>query len=82
MYMWAKNYQQQQIKNELGIRDNNYHTLVEWCNFIREVCVQDNQQNEEELGSFHPDGTPIVVEIDESKFFHRKYHRGAYREGH
>ena len=50
--MWAKNYQQQQIKNELGLRDNNYHTVVDWCHFIREVCVQDNQQNEEELGSY------------------------------
>ena len=24
---------------------------------------------------------PKLVEIDESKFFHRKYHRGEYREG-
>jgi len=27
-------------------------------------------------------GEPIVVEIDESKYFHRKYHRGQWREGH
>ena len=25
---------------------------------------------------------PKIVEIDESKFFHRKYHRGQWREGH
>jgi hypothetical protein len=24
---------------------------------------------------------PIVVEIDELKFFHRKYHRGMYGDG-
>ncbi|KAK9709876.1 hypothetical protein QE152_g26375 [Popillia japonica] len=28
------------------------------------------------------DLTAKVVEIDESKFFHRKYHRGQWREGH
>ncbi|GFN96832.1 hypothetical protein PoB_002333800 [Plakobranchus ocellatus] len=27
-------------------------------------------------------GNPVVIEIDESKYFHRKYHRGQWREGH
>jgi len=27
-------------------------------------------------------GKAIVVEIDESKYFHRKYHREQWREGH
>ena len=28
------------------------------------------------------DGTSVVVEIDKTKFFHRKYHRGQWRPGH
>ena len=34
------------------------------------------------LLGFDAAGQPIVVEIDEVKFFHRKYHRGQFREGH
>ena len=35
-----------------------------------------------EIGGFQEDGSIITVEIDESKFFHRKYHRGLWRTGH
>ena len=34
------------------------------------------------MGGFDENNEPIEVEIDESKFFHRKYHRGLWREGH
>ena len=27
-------------------------------------------------------GDSIIVEVDRSKYFHRKYHRGKWREGH
>ena len=35
-----------------------------------------------ELGGLDDNGQPIEVEIDESKFFHRKYHRRQWIEGH
>ena len=38
--------------------------------------------NPEELGGIDNNGEPIVVEIDESKYFHCKYHHGQWREGH
>ncbi|CAH1104427.1 unnamed protein product [Psylliodes chrysocephalus] len=34
------------------------------------------------FGGLNKDGTAKIVEIDESKYFHRKYHRGQWREGH
>ena len=34
------------------------------------------------ISDFSDAGEPIVVEIDESKFFHGKYHQGQWREGH
>ena len=38
--------------------------------------------NPAEIGGMDFDGNQLVVEIDESKFFHRKYHRGQWCPGH
>ncbi|KAL8602278.1 hypothetical protein ACOMHN_022791 [Nucella lapillus] len=58
-------------------------TVVDWCNFIREVCDEDLRRHPQQISGFDlQTGQPIVVEIDETKYFHRKYHRGQWREGH
>jgi len=44
---------------------------------MRDICHNFLQDFGEPIG-----GPEQVVEVDESKFFHRKYHRGQYREGH
>ena len=61
--------------------DVSQHTLVDWSNFIRDVCAEDTRRNPVQLGGFDANGQPIVVEIDESYFFHRKYHRGRFHNG-
>ncbi|KAL8579613.1 hypothetical protein ACOMHN_025566 [Nucella lapillus] len=38
--------------------------------------------NPDEIGGLDDNGVPVIVEIDESKYFHRKYHRGQWRDGH
>ncbi|GFR59939.1 hypothetical protein ElyMa_000066600 [Elysia marginata] len=53
--------------------------VKEWRRYICETVIENNPQ---ELGGIDENGDPICVEIDESKFFHRKYHRGQWREGH
>ena len=58
--------------------DVSQHTLVDWSNFIRDVCAEDTRRNAVQLRVFDANGQPIVVEIDESYFFHRKYHRGRF----
>ena len=34
------------------------------------------------IGCMNANGDLVVVEIDDSKYFHRKYHRLQWREGH
>ena len=62
--------------------DLTWHTLVDWENFIRDVCSEDVRRHPIQLGGLDANGDPIIVEIDESKFFNRKYNRGQWREGH
>ena len=70
------------MKHELGINDGNKNIMVDLYHLLREFCEEYLEDNPLELGGFHEDGTPIVVEIDESKHFHRTYHRGQWRDGH
>ncbi|KAF7720450.1 hypothetical protein EC973_008600, partial [Apophysomyces ossiformis] len=41
----------------------------------------DLAQQNMEIGGYDENGEPIVVELDESKFRKRKYHRGHHVEG-
>nr|KAG5698426.1 hypothetical protein BaRGS_006621 [Batillaria attramentaria] len=48
-----------------------------------QVCEEDLRLHPQQVGGLDEQtGLPIIVEIDESKYFHRKYHRGQWREGH
>ncbi|GFU31637.1 DDE_Tnp_IS1595 domain-containing protein [Nephila pilipes] len=46
-------------------------TLADWLQFINEVILNYIENNFEKIG-----GTGKIVEVDESKFGKRKYHRG------
>ena len=49
---------------------------MDWYNFAREVCVEIIQKDSEQIG-----GEGKEVEIDESKFGKRNYHRGKRVDG-
>ena len=72
-YWWCQDLDQAQIKHELGISSN---TAVDWDMFCRETCEVTLERRSEKLG-----GEGKVVQIDESKFGKRKYHRGHRVEG-
>ncbi len=52
-------------------------TAIDWYNFIREVCAHHLLDHPIVIG-----GPGKIVEIDESKFGKRKYHRGRHTDGH
>ena len=73
-YYWVYSLPKDHISRELKIGSE--HTLVDWENFAREVCLENLQQDNCKIG-----GIGKVVEIDESKFGKSKYHRGKRVDG-
>ena len=74
-YCWAVGYPNWTASRECDVSEK---SIVDWFNFCRDACAisLDNQQH-----PYHQIGGPgRVVEIDESVFGKRKYHRGRYRE--
>jgi len=61
----------------------NESTVVDWSNFCREACQAwvERQQNRQ-VGGLDKNDEPIVVEVDETKYYHRKYHTGLWRAGY
>ncbi|VDK55578.1 unnamed protein product [Anisakis simplex] len=81
IYGWSLGDPLQRIVREAGISAVSAHTGVDWGQFCRDICEEWVRLNPPQLGGTDPDGNPIIVEIDESKYFHRKYQRGTWREG-
>jgi IS1 family transposase/ribosomal protein S27AE len=81
MYFWSVELLQKHAIRELNVDKK---TAIKCYIMFRDVCKWFMQQDQTlfELGGLDDSGQPISVEIDESKFFHRKYHRGRYRQGH
>lgn len=71
IYWWCQDLGQ--IRHELGLGT---HTGVDWDSFSREVCEIALMEDSESIG-----GEGKIVQIDESKFGKRKYHRAHHVEG-
>jgi len=72
-HWWSQDLDQTQVKHELGLAES---TGVDWDCFCHKVCEITLLEKSERLG-----GKGKFVQIDESKFGKRKYHRGHHVEG-
>ena len=69
IYFWAKKYPVNKVAKEVEVHPN---TVIDYFNYLREVCtVATLERGDDVIG-----GENLTVEIDESKFFKRKYNRG------
>lgn len=76
MYCWSKDLSVLQTKNLLGGIVTQSNTLVDWRNYLREVCQR-------EFAEAQPMGGPgQIIQIDESLMRgRRKYNRGRLLRG-
>ena len=72
-YWWGRDIDQNQITYELGL---SRQSGVDWDSFCRQICEVTLMESSERIG-----GKGKTVQIDESKFGKRKYHRGHHVEG-
>jgi len=73
IYLWVHKCSQEFVMHETGISKR---TMVDFYNFLREVCSVILQEHSEPIG-----GPGKIVEIDESKFGKRKYNKGRRVDG-
>lgn len=74
LYYWCEDLQSHAFLEKQLMWSPN--TVVDWKNFLRDVCMEELIANPEPLG-----GPGKIVEIDESKFGKRKYNRGRLLTG-
>ena len=73
IYLWSQGFSHSEIIHELKLSKK---TVTEWSHFFREACICSVMDRSEAIG-----GNGVEVEIDESKFGKRKYHKGHRVEG-
>ncbi len=76
IYWWGQDKPLNFIQHEVNVANQ---TAVDWAYTCRDICADYLFANPQQLGGLNAQGNPSIVEIDESCFMKRKYHRGQMR---
>ena len=79
LHWWGMDVSNKIVMEETGVSET---TLIDWNNFIRDVCFEYMTNHMVPIGGLDDNGEPHVVEVDESVFFKTKYNVGQRRELH
>ena len=80
MYYWSHGMPQNIIVHET---ETNESTVVDWSNFCQEACqAWVERQQYWQIGDLDENDEPIMVEVDETKYYHRKYHTSLWHAGY
>ena len=79
LHWWGMDVSNKIVMEETGVSET---TLIDWNNFIRDVCFEYMANHMVPIGGLDDNGEPHVVEVDESVFFKTKYNVGQRRELH
>lgn len=84
MYMFCNSFTYEQVRKEVSSEESDVilspSTVADWYSYCRETVVVYELEHEVVKGKIGGDNK--IVQIDESKFGHRKYNRGRLVEGH
>ena len=73
MYGWAAiDHNQLVVMDQVGMSSE---AVANWYNYFRDIACMNCIDYRIQIG-----GRGVYIEIDESKFMHRKYYTGRYHE--
>ena len=79
LHWWGMDVSNTIVMEETGVSET---TLIDWNNFIRDVCFEYMTNHMLPIGGLDDNGEPHLVQVDESVFFKTKYNVGQRREIH
>ena len=79
VYCWSIEFSIKHLKRECEIESD--HTCIDWFKFLGDICMQFAEEQQAQIGGVDANEQGKFVELDESKFMDRNYHRGQFR-GH
>lgn len=68
IYGWCRDMTQRNISHEARLGEHSTHTIVDWCNFCRDICETALINKPHQIGGLNDDMTSKVVDLTSQNF--------------